>query len=185
MSRRYRDLTRRGELCALRWSDFDLADGEVVIARSIVMGEGKVYEKGTKTNRARRVALDEETAEALRLQRRKAEDRAEQCGHDLAQDTFLFSQDIRGLDPWRPDVATNRFTKLRKVVGLDHCRLHDLRHFVATRLLDAGLPVRAVSERLGHASSTTTLTIYAHAVPATDRRSAAVMGELLRSSRQA
>lgn len=170
---------RRGELCALRWSDVDLADGEVVIARSIVMGEGKVYEKGTKTNRARRVALDEGTAEALRAQRQRAEERAEKCGLQLGDGTFVFAQDIPGLQPWRPDVATNRFTKLRKVVGLDHCRLHDLRHFVATRLLDAGLPVGAVSERLGHASSTTTLNIYAHAVPATDRRSAAVMGELL------
>ena len=42
-----------------------------------------------------------------------------------------------------------------------HARLHDLRHYVATRLLDAGVPVRSISERLGHASATTTLTIYA------------------------
>jgi integrase len=57
-------------------------------------------------------------------------------------------------------------------VGLETVRLHDLRHYVATRLLDGGVPVRAVSERLGHATATTTLAIYAHAVPATDRRAA-------------
>lgn len=171
---------RRGELCALRWSDLDLAEGEVVIARSIVHGDGQVYEKGTKTNRARRVALDDATAEALRVQRRRAEERAQACGHRLGDDVFLFAQDVAGLTSWRPDSgATDRFGKLRHKVGLDHVRLHDLRHFVATRLLDAGLSVRAVSERLGHASTTTTLNIYAHAVPATDRRAAAVMGDLL------
>jgi len=42
-----------------------------------------------------------------------------------------------------------------------------------------GVPVRAVSERLGHATATTTLAIYAHAVPATDRRAALVTGDLL------
>ena len=60
-----------------------------------------------------------------------------------------------------------------------HVRLHDLRHYVATRLLDAGIPVREVSERLGHASAMTTLTIYAASVPATDRAAADIMGHLL------
>lgn len=69
--------------------------------------------------------------------------------------------------------------KLRDSLGLKKVRLHDLRHYVATRLLDAGIPVREVSERLGHASATTTLTIYAASVPATDRIAAGIMGDLV------
>ena len=72
-------------------------------------------------------------------------------------------------------------TALRSSIGLPHVRLHDLRHYVATRLLDAGVPVRSVSEHLGHASATTTLTIYAAPVPATDCRAAEILGSLLGS----
>ena len=108
------------------------------------------------------------------------ERRAEQCGAELRHDGFVFSRDVLGELPWRPDSGvTYRFERLRKRVDLETVRFHDLRHYVATRLLDAGLPVRAVSERLGHASATTTLTIYAHAVPATDRRAAQIMSGLL------
>jgi integrase len=69
--------------------------------------------------------------------------------------------------------------RLRDQLGLEGIRLHDLRHYGATHFLEAGVPVRAVSERLGHANATTTLGIYAHAVPATDQRSAQLLGDLL------
>jgi len=41
-------------------------------------------------------------------------------------------------------------------------RLHDLRHWQATQMLDAGVPLPTVAARLGHASGTTTMKIYAH-----------------------
>ena len=76
-----------------------------------------------------------------------------------------------GRAPWR---------RLRERVGIDKSvRLHDLRHFTATRLLDAGVPVKTVSGRLGHARPATTLNIYAHFVPATDRLAADAMGRIL------
>jgi integrase len=171
---------RRGELCALKWSDVDLEDGEVLIARSLALGTHEVVEKETKTYRSRRIALDPGTVKALEEQRARMENRAEICEAQLAPDAYVFARDVAGRLPWRPDSgATGRFLRLRKKIGLDTIRLHDLRHYVATRLLDGGVPVRAVSERLGHATATTTLAIYAHAVPATDRRAAQVMGDLL------
>jgi len=93
---------------------------------------------------------------------------------------YVFARDPEGREPWRPDSgATGRFMRLRDQLGLKGIRLHDLRHYVATHLLEAGVPVRAVSERLGHANATTTLGIYAHAVPATDQQSAQLLGDLL------
>jgi integrase len=171
---------RRGDLCALKWSDVDLEDGEVLIARSLALGTHEVVEKETKTYRSRRIALDPGTVKALQEQRTRAENRADICEAQLVADAYVFARDVAGRVPWRPDSgATGRFAKLRKKVGLETVRLHDLRHYVATRLLDGGVPVRAGSERLGHATATTTLAIYAHAVPATDRRAAQVMGDLL------
>ena len=55
-------------------------------------------------------------------------------------------------------------------------RLHDLRHFVATQLLSAGVDVRTVSGRLGHRGAATTLNVYAHFVEQSDRNVADMMG---------
>jgi len=177
---------RRGELCALRWSDVDMENHEVVISRSLSLGTHQVVEKSTKTHRSRRIALDAGSIEALERQRERAKSRVMLCQAQLVADPYVFARDVEGREPWRPDSgATGRFGSLRRQVGLDSVRLHDLRHYVATRLLDGGLPARAVSERLGHANANTTLGIYAHAVPATDRRAADMMGDLLDGPRPA
>ncbi len=171
---------RRGELCALRWSDIDRDSGQMTIERSIVHGPDGIVVKRTKTNRDRRLALDASTVAALDAHRAGLEERAALCSAAVADDAYVFARDIEGRDPWRPDSsATGRFMALRDRLGLRHIRLHDLRHDVATQLLDAGVPVRSVSERLGHASATTTLTIYAAAIPATDRASADILGGLI------
>jgi integrase len=81
--------------------------------------------------------------------------------------------------PWTPGGVTQRFKIIRDSIGLNRVRLHDLRHFTVTRLMAAGVPVRTVSGRLGHANPSTTLTVYSHWVEATDQAAAAIMGELL------
>jgi len=58
-------------------------------------------------------------------------------------------------------------------------RVHDLRHFVATQLLTAGIDVRTVANRLGHARTSTTLDIYWAWVPARDREAARYLEEVL------
>ena len=66
-------------------------------------------------------------------------------------------------------------------LGLEGVRLHDLRHYVATRLIASGVDPRTVANRLGHASPTTTLSIYSHFVPEADRDAAELLGGLLDS----
>ena len=104
-------------------------------------------------------------------------ERALAVGSPLTEDAHVFS-DLEGR-PWRPDVCTNRFGRLRGTLGLDHVRLHDLRHFVATVLGDGGLPIATISGRLGHRDTATTLNIYTHALPATDQQAAVYLGGLL------
>ncbi len=58
-------------------------------------------------------------------------------------------------------------------------RLHDLRHTHATLLLADGVPVKVVSERLGHASATITLTVYQHVHPGMGRQAAERFAALL------
>ena len=170
---------RRGEGCALRWNDIDLERGDLVIRRSIAMAGGVPYEKGTKTHQARRVALDPGTVRLLRAHHLRMRARALALGTHLADDAHVFA-DAEGR-PWRPDVCTNRFGRLRSALGLRHVRLHDLRHFVATVLGDGGVPIATISSRLGHRDTATTLNIYTHALPATDQHAAAYLGDLLAS----
>ncbi len=69
---------RRGELCALRWSDLDKKTGALTISRSIVETQGStLIEKDTKTHSSRRIALDSGSIAALTAQRSRCQRRAE------------------------------------------------------------------------------------------------------------
>ncbi|HEX7197747.1 MAG TPA: site-specific integrase [Candidatus Limnocylindria bacterium] len=168
---------RRGELCALRWTDIDLDRGALAISRAIVHVGREVKETDTKTHRSRRLALDETSVAVLRQHRRNQLNEGRSLDRVLAADAFLFSSTDG--KPWRPDVVTNRFGRLRSTLGLNHVRLHDLRHFAASVLIDGGIPISTVSARLGHRQISTTLNMYAHALPPTDQRAAAYLGGLL------
>jgi integrase len=97
----------------------------------------------------------------------------------LDDNGFVFSDDVVGSQPWRPDGVTASFVRLRDKVGLSSVRLHDFRHFAATQLLAAGVPVRTVSGRLGHANPATTLNVYAAWLQESDQVAATVLSDLL------
>jgi integrase len=171
---------RRGELCALRWSDVDLGAAAVTIARSMAEDRGgRLVEKGTKTHAERLVSIDHETAAVMRQQLDRCQAASAACGVVLPRLAFVFSRKPDGSKPMHPNDATAAFGLLRAQLGISGIRLHDLRHFAATRLLVAGVPVRQVSGRLGHASASTTLNIYAHAVAELDAAAASVLAGVL------
>ncbi len=176
---------RRGELCGLHWDAIDLKGGSIVISRSVVeAAHGVIVEKETKTRSVRRVAIDPATREVLSEHRKRSDYRAKRIGRSLSPAAYVFSRDPGGTRPWVPNDVTKDFIRLRSKVGLDGVRLHDLRHFSATRLLAAGVPIRTVSGRLGHANPSTTLGIYAHFIEESDRDAADALGaELTKAKR--
>jgi integrase len=169
---------RRSELLALRWSDVDIDRGVVTISRGIVLGPDGLVEKDTKTHQTRRVAIDTATVAQLATFLAACSERAETCGAVLALDALVFSSDIEGAEPWFPDSVSRRFRNESRKLGLDGVRLHDLRHYVATRLLSAGVDVRTVAGRLGHRNAATTLNVYSHFVPESDQQAAEIVGRL-------
>ena len=70
---------RRGELCALRWTDVDLERGELDVSRSVVVVPGGLAEKTTKTDRSRTVALDDVGVALLTRHRAKVDEWAQQA----------------------------------------------------------------------------------------------------------
>ena len=168
---------RRGELCALRWNSVDLMGETMTIAGSVVEGpRSQLFEKDTKTHGSRKIAIDTLTIAALKAHHLRSKGLAGECGASLAQDAFVFSPDPGGLRPMPPNDVTKAFMRLRDRTGLESVRLHDLRHFAATRLLSAGVSVRTVSGRLGHASASMTLGVYAHFLEVSDREAAKSAG---------
>jgi integrase len=174
---------RRGEICAIRWRNVDPKLRTLTIEHSITDLPGGPAEKDTKTHANRRLALDPGTLAVFEEQRSSAIVRADEASLELTEDAYVFSSEPDGRFPLVPGSVTKRFQTLRSSLGFGDMRLHDLRHFTATRLIAAGVPVRTVSGRLGHANPSTTLSVYSHFVQASDQDAASVMGELLPKSR--
>jgi integrase len=177
---------RRGEALALRWRDLDLDAGRLAVRRSVGVVKAKgagerLVEGPTKTGQARVVDIDDDTVAALRAYRATRASLAP----DLVRDAALVLATLDGTHR-HPERYSRRFVEqvvqARKALGEDQLpriRLHDLRHTHATLLLADGVPVKVVSERLGHASATITLTVYQHVHPGMGREAAERFAALL------
>jgi integrase len=172
---------RRGQLLALRWDAIDWEAGAIAFTRALVQGPHGPELRPTKTHRTHRADLDRGSLEILRSHRARAEARASADGMDVAGDAFVFSSESDGRRPWQPNWLTKRFIARRRAAGLGPFRLHDLRHFMATQMLAAGVPIVTVAQRLNHARASTTLNVYAHAVPGGDREAAELIANLIDS----
>jgi len=168
---------RRGELCALRWSDIDGAT--LTIQQSVYRtADAEWLLKNPKTHQKRRIGLDPVAIEALRRHREAARALADSLGLDLPADAFIFSHSPQGSTPMVPDQVTQRYANLANAAGID-THLHALRHFMATQAIADGFDPVTVGQRLGHADPSTTLRVYAHAIEQRDRDLAAAMGAKL------
>jgi integrase len=169
---------RRGELCGLRWRDVDLAAGVAavavtrVVARTVVTGEPK-----TRAG-ARVVRLDRETVAAMAAWRkRQAEERL--AAGPAWQDTGMVFVDQAGCPP-HPETITRWWREAVARAGRPPIRLHDARHTAATMMLRAGVPVKVVSQRLGHADVAVTMRVYQHTTTQDDQAAADVLEHALR-----
>ena len=171
---------RRGEVCGLTWGAVDLGDAMMRIDTAVIATtETGVLVQDTKNHVRRSVGLDAVTVEVLGAHQAVMAERAAAVGAVLSGGSFVFSHSPTCDRPWRPDNVSTRWDRIRDGLGLAGVRLHDLRHFQATMLLKAGVPVKNVSKRLGHRDSSTTINVYAQFLEETDRESADLIGKLL------
>jgi integrase len=174
---------RRGEMCALRWTDLDLIRGIMTVQRSYAQTANGNFEKATKTRQKRRVTLDAHTVELLTAYRTQVESDCAALGIELPRDAFVFSGSPDSSTPLLPSTVTQKYRRLATRLGLRSTRIHSLRHYSATELLTAGVDLRTVAGRLGHGSGgKTTLAIYGHFVrgAAPDRAAADLLASLVR-----
>lgn len=169
---------RRAELCGLRWSDVDLDAGTLVVRQTITTVDHVPTVGAPKTARSRRTLdLDAGTVARLRAHRTAQLEQRMLMGAGWTDHGLVFA--MPDGSPWNPDVITRRFSLLVEKAGLPRIRFHDLRHTHASHLLAAGVNVKVVSERLGHASVAFTLDVYAHVMPGQQADAAAAVAAMV------
>ncbi len=119
------------------------------------------------------IALDPDTTAVLSDHRRRQLEERLAAGPAWNEDGLVFCWEDGS--PIHPHNPTRWFRKLTDELDLPHIRLHGLRHTYATVALKAGIDVKVLSARLGHASTTITRERYQHVTPEMDAEAAAVV----------
>jgi len=174
---------RRGELCALRWSDIDLEAGIITIDKSLSEVGRTLIEKPTKTDSVNRIPLDPPSLGVLLRHSAWQQTLSAAADSPLVEDPYVFSDNANGARPIAPSKVTDRFAKIRRAAGIHRpgVSFHSLRHAMASELLSRGVPAPDVAARGGWSSTRVLLSTYAHALPAGGVAAANAMGALLPS----
>ncbi len=170
---------RRGEVAALRWSS--LQGDALIINHSAYAVKGAVGIKSTKTGRERVVYLDAAVQEWFARWRARCESEAREWAVDLAPDGFILSSLPDGSRFVSLEMISREVRRVSSQLDMKSIHLHSLRHFAATELLAAGISARDTAEMLGHADSSLTLRVYAHATTERQKAAAGVLARIVES----
>ena len=166
---------RRGEICALRWSDIDFEKGTLSIKRTVqsIPGIGLVFNT-PKTRRGKRcLRIGADCVELLQEYRRYQKAERFRIGSAWVRKVTLENGKVADNDmlftkwndePMDPDIISSWFPKFLEAHNLPDVNFHSLRHSNASILIAAHVPITTVSGRLGHAQTSTTLNYYASAL---------------------
>lgn len=143
---------RRGELIGLRWDAIDIPQRRLSVNRAVVSVAARPQESGGKTrNSARTIDLDTATIGILNQWRQRQSDEIARSDDNMHLHTKPDGNLIH------PQTLSQAFERTVATTTLPRLSLHDLRHTHATLLLKAGVPLKVVSERLGHSSPAFTM----------------------------
>ena len=169
---------RRGEVAGLRWSDVDLAAKLIHVRQAAVVVNYALRITDVKTSHGMRtIDVNDDVVRALTTWRRKQAEEKLLLGADYDERDLVFAR--ADGTPTHPEVLTRTFDRIITRTKLPRIRLHDVRHTHASLLLKAGVPVKVVSERLGHATASFTLDVYSWVLPGMQADAAAIFSRLM------
>ena len=172
---------RRGEICALRWRNVELSGAaQLGVVGSTEQTKAGIREKGTKSGRARTVALTALAIEELRRHKTRQAEELLRLGVRQSDDMHVVAQ--ADGQPLRPYSLTHEFVRFIAGTALPRVRFHDLRHSHATHLLASGVHPKIAQERLGHATVAITLDLYSHVLPGMQADAASRVDEALQQA---
>jgi integrase len=171
---------RPQEALALKWED--LRGGKLTIARALVKVSSAHWEIGqTKTKTSRHViSVPQVVLAALAVHKVRQAEQMLRSGAAYVRNDLIFA--TREGMPVAPSNAYRSWLVMLKRLNIAPCILYTCRHTHASLLLAAGWPVKAVPERLGHASAKMTLDVYCHTLPETDEETAVAFERLIQAA---
>ncbi len=163
---------RLGELLALKWTDIDFINNTVSVNKSIKRvtfvdkdgnRENKIIEQTPKTKTSyRTVPIPENIMKELKTYMKK-QYRFKKDNEFYNDNDYIFCDEFG--NPLDPKLLPRNFKSILKKAGLREIKYHSLRHTYATRLFEAGVPIKTVQALLGHSDISTTMNIYTHVMP--------------------
>ncbi|MHB1420654.1 MAG: site-specific integrase [Bacillota bacterium] len=173
---------RRGELMGLDWKDvnFERVTIEVRQSSQYLPSHG-IFTKEPKNETSKRIIAVPSSVMALLKDFRTSELEKRLKAGDLWQgsDHLFTTWDGK---PMHPDTISKWFPQFLKRHGLPPLPFHGLRHTSTTLLIAQGINVKNISARLGHASISTTMDIYGHALKSADKEAAEKLDQLFTGS---
>lgn len=152
---------RRSEISGLQWQDIDEDALMIHVRRTRQRSKGREFLGPTKTPQsARSIRADEDTMAMLHGWKTLHKEHHLMRGEPWSEQMFVYRQ-LHGA-PCDGGSMARKIGYAETALGLPHVTLHDLRHTHATLLLEAGVPLKTVSARLGHSSIRITGDVYAH-----------------------
>jgi len=174
---------RRGELCALRWSNIDLDSRTRRVEQSLEEIQAGLRFKAPKTKHGlRTMTLPTSVISELRAHWRTQNEHrlALGIGRSTPEDLVFPAWNNQ---PLMPNTLSREWSRTIAAIGGRQISLHALRHTHASSLIAAGVDILTVSRRLGHANPTITLGVYGHLYGNTDDRAAQAIDAMLSRNR--
>ena len=152
---------RRSEIAGLEWNAIDLEAQTLTVCKTVSKFSKEVISNRTKTkNSLRTLPIPDSLIPTFRQLRIKQAKERLAAGPDYV-DGDWFCRFPDG-NRFHPDYISRAFNKLLKKNGLPHISFHELRHTLASLLIETGSDLKRVSEILGHADIATTADLYGH-----------------------
>lgn len=159
---------RRGEICGLRWEDFDNNEGKLKIQRTVSYIHGKPVVSPPKTEEGNRTVCLPNTLWWILSDRQE---------HTVSE--WIFCDPLKPENPVRPSSAYNRLRKLLKQAELERMRFHDLRHSFASVTANIGVAPQILSGIVGHTKASFTLDTYAHVTTEMQKNASKIVDNFL------
>lgn len=158
---------RRGELAALQWADIDLDNNLIHVNHAIMEISGHCFLDTPKTESSKRtIYISPAMTEILGNHKKVATGR------------FVFPSITNPNKSIMPSRINTLFYKVIESVGLK-CKFHSLRHSHITQLLENGVNIKTIQDRVGHTQISTTMG-YCHPSKEKDQAAAALFDQFIK-----
>ncbi len=168
---------RISEILGLTWDNIDFNEKNITIEKITVRNNGDVILKSPKTESSERtISAPNEIISMLKEHKKRQLELKLKVIIKNKTNLLFFDKNEK---PIAQDVLSKKFNRFLKENNLEHIRFHDLRHSHVTLLINSKVPIKVISERVGHSNINTTLNIYAHTLKEMDSEASDKISETL------